>query len=162
MKIETLLKQRHLHYFYIMHLSWDGKQRRRLWNYAKQNKIIGLSHGNVDVDWEKASSRIKNSVSNIWKSQFDYFCSMEKGEIVVVMNGFDSILGVAVINKNQHGFDTDLNDIFFDHYREEVKWIREYEYDKRKYLKNPITFRNTLARIDEYSKRWSRLLTEEI
>lgn len=161
MKIKTLLKQRNLDYFYIMHLSWDGKQRRRLWNYAKQNKIIGLSHGNVDVDWEKASSRIKNSVSNIWKSQFDYFCSMEKGEIVVVMNGFDSILGVAEINKNQHDLDLNIRYTFFDHYRE-VKWIREYEYDKRKYLKNPITFRNTLALIDEDSKRWSSLLAEEI
>ena len=161
MKLVTLLEQENLDYFYIMHLSWDGKQRRRLWNYAKQNKIIGLSQWNVDVDWEKASSRIKNSVSNIWKSQFDYFCSMEKGEIVVIMNGFDSILGVAEININQHDFDLDLADIFFDHYRE-VKWIREYEYDKRKYLKNPITFRNTLALIDEYSKRWSSLLAENI
>lgn len=161
MKIETLLEQRDLTYFYIMHLSWNGRQRRRLWNYAKQNRIIGLSHRYVDVDWEKASSRIKDLVSNIWKSQFDYFCKMEKGEIVVVMNGFDSILGVAEIKKNQHDFDLDLAENFFNHYRE-VKWIRDYEYEKRKNLRNPITFRNTLAIIDEYSKRWFYLLNEEI
>jgi len=161
MKIQDLLNKKNLDYFYIMHLSYEGRERRRLWNHAKKDNIIGLQHIKINEDWEEATSDTKNSLSNLWRSQFNYFCDMERGDIVVVMNGYDSILGVAKLTIDHHNFTPELWDVFFDHNRP-VEWIKEYEYDNRKPLKNPITFRNTLALIDETSKRWNSLLKEEI
>lgn len=160
MKLQTLLNQKNLGHFYIMHLSYDGRERKRLWDYACNKKIIGLSHGAVNVNWTKAPPSMKKTVSNSWKSQFNYFIEMEKGDIVVVMNGWSSILGIAEILKDKHCFDYNLFGVFFDHYRD-VEWIQSYEYVNRKELKNPIIFRNSLAFIDEDSKRWNTLIMED-
>jgi hypothetical protein len=45
MKFGSIVLSRGKDYFYIMHLAYGlgrEKERERLWNYAKQNKLIGL------------------------------------------------------------------------------------------------------------------------
>ena len=43
MRLDNLLSNKGKKYFYIMHLSYrHGKDVKRLWNYAKDNNLIGL------------------------------------------------------------------------------------------------------------------------
>lgn len=52
MKLNALLKGRD--YFYIMHLNYANQGERtmeireRLWNYARENEVIGLNHNFVE------------------------------------------------------------------------------------------------------------------
>ena len=156
-----LLKQENKDYFYIMHMSWEGRYREERWKYARKYNIIGLQHNKIEKNWVIANSNIKKSISKIWQRQFDYFCNMKAGDIVVIMCGFFSILGVAQIGQKKVQYKRKLTPTFFDHVRE-VEWVKKYKFDMRRPLKKPIRFTNTLALIDETSKRWKSLRNEEI
>ena len=161
MKFENLLSDRGKDYFYIMHLSYNGSKRRELWNYAKENNIIGLDASRiVRDDWTKVRHSAKRLLPDIWVRQFDTFCSeMRRGDIVLALKGWDSLLGVAEITQRHHIYNRQLSatEKFFDHIRQ-VKWIRKYEYDYRQILSKPLEgFNNTLSIVTRSSPRWSIL-----
>jgi len=53
-KLDEFLFKTGKDYFYIMHLSYNGHEKIRLWNYAKEKKLIGLDvPGIVTNDWSK-------------------------------------------------------------------------------------------------------------
>lgn len=149
-------------YFYIMHLSYNGRERRRLWEFARRDNLIGLSMSDyVTDDWNRVRDTAKDLLPPIWVRQFDMFCNeMKINDIVLVLNGWDSLLGIAKIAKHHYQYDFDLSqgdDSFFDHVRE-VEWNLEREYDKRLALPQPIRgFNNTLSKIEPRTHRWSIL-----
>lgn len=170
MKLANMLLAQGRNFFYIMHLSYGGArgERKRLWNYAKENNVIGLDYPDtVRDDWVKVRESVKRLLPNIWVRQFDMFCSqMHVGDIVVVLNGWNSLLGVAEITEPRHKFDVRLSGTeasgFFDHIRQ-VKWIRKREYINRLTLPQPIKgFNNTLSRVAPESQRWSILTDLDI
>ena len=168
MTVENLLLEKGRDYFYIMHLSYDGRERRRLWNFARRENLIGLSYPDiVDNDWVKIREVVKDVLPNIWVRQFDAFCNeMSVGDIVLLLNGWNSLLGIAKITKQRHQYNRDLShravDPFFDHIRE-VHWITSHEYDHRVTLPEPIKgFNNTLSKIETSTKRWAILKNVEL
>ena len=157
MKLGSILSSKRKEHFYIMHLSYDGKERERLWNYAKDNRLIGLSHKQVNDDWIIVRQKAKKSMGKGWVRQFNTFCGMQKGDIVLVLNGMDSVLGVAIVVRSSHKYVEDLADLFFDHIRV-VDWKIKYEYKARRGLPNLLEgFSNTLSRVPKSSPRWSIL-----
>jgi hypothetical protein len=163
MKLADLLSSRKKDYFYIMHLSYNGGERERLWNYAREHNLIGLDlPDDVTDDWIKVREKVKGSIPNIWVRQFDIFCNeMAVGDIVLILSGWDSLLGIAEITERNHRYDISLSGKeftgFFDHIRR-VRWIREYEYTNRLPLSQPIEgFNNTLSKVKSSSRRWSHL-----
>jgi hypothetical protein len=164
MKLADLLSSRKKNYFYIMHLSYEGAERERLWNYAREHDLIGLDlPDDVTDDWVKVCEKVKESIPNIWVRQFDIFCyEMKVDDIVVALNGWNSLLGIAEIVEPNHRYDRSLSGKeltgFFDHIRR-VRWIKEYEYIHRLPLPRPIKgFNNTLSRVKHGSQRWSDLI----
>lgn len=163
MKLRDLLISKGKNYFYIMHLSYNSKNKEKLWNFAKENSLIGLDvPGIVYDDWLKIRNSVMRMLSKTWIRQFDTFCSeMQVGDIVIVLNGWDSVLGIAEIIKNRHGYNRKFSakQIFFDHIRK-VKWLKTYEYDARQKLPTQLKgFNNTLSKITPKSTRWE-LLTQ--
>jgi len=162
MKLKTLLSDKEKEYFYIMHLSYEGDDRERLWKYGKDKEIIGLSHNWVDGDWVKVRGSVKNSLSNTWIRQFDTFCNeMNEGDVVLVLKGWDSLLGVAEIKKQKYEYKKRLKGVFFDHIRD-VTWTREYEFDTRPIPKPVKGFNNTLSKVTPSSKWWPILADLDI
>jgi hypothetical protein len=100
MKIKDLLFAEGKDHFYIMHLSYNGK-RRELWDFAKENNLIGLDVPEIVTnDWLKIRQLAKSKLTNTWVRQFDIFCTeMQAGDIVIVLNGWDSILGIAELTR---------------------------------------------------------------
>jgi len=166
MKLEALLSKRGKEYFYIMHLSYEGSEREELWNYGKKNNVIGLSKSIVNNDWVKVGGSVKNSLSNTWIRQFDTFCNeMNAGDVVLVLKGWDSLLGVAEIKERRHKYSKKLKGRkgpFFDHIRD-VTWIKEHEFDARRRLPKPVKgFNNTLSKVTPNSKWWPILVGLDI
>lgn len=162
MKFGTFLASEGKEHFYIMHLSYDGDERDTLWDYARKNNVIGLSHREVNDDWEKIRDKIKGRITKGWIEQLDTFCGMQRGDIVMVLNGIDSLLGVAKVTQTKHKFNEKLDDVFFDHTRQ-VEWVTKYEYVKRRMLPDPmIGFSRTLSKVPRYSPRWPLLTNLEI
>lgn len=160
MKVEDLLSEKEKDYFYIMHLSYNGRERKRLWNYAKENNLIGLDYPDVVTDdWNKIREAVKGSLPPIWVKQFDMFCNeMKVGDIVLVLSGWDSLLGIAEIIEYRYQYDKNLSqgivEPFFDHVRQ-VQWIIKYEYANRLSIPQPIKgFNNTLSRVESHTHRW--------
>jgi len=163
MKFGALLSARGKNYFYIMHLSYNGDKREELWNYAKGKNLIGLdAPGIVTKDWIKVRESAKRSLGRTWTRQFDILCTeMLAGDLVLVLNGWDSLLGIAEIVGNRHNYDRKLSDThtFFNHIRQ-VKWVKKHEYANRQTLPEPLQgFNNTLSKVTPSSPRWS-LLTD--
>lgn len=161
MGFKALLSEKGKDYFYIMHLSYNGRERERLWNYARENNLIGLDVPSIVTDnWIKVRESAKKSLPNIWVRQFDIFCNeMKVGDIVVTLNGWGSLLGVAKITESHHRYDKELSDkeIFFDHVRQ-VQWIKRREYANRLLIPEPIKgFNNTLSKVMPHTRRWSIL-----
>jgi hypothetical protein len=149
-------------YFYIMHLSWGNNYRRKeLWDFARQKKIIGLDHRDVLGDWPTVKDTVKN-LSGHWINQFDMLCenmgprSIDNGDIVVLMAGWDHILGIGMVI-GPHRYDITYRDReeFFDHVRP-VEWVLEYDYEKRKKIPR-VVFDKTLSRIEKGDERWQLL-----
>jgi len=160
MKLEDLVSDKG--YFYIMHLSWRGRQRKELWNYARENDLIGLDYPPVvKDDWNKVRDMVKENLPKIWVRQFDMFCKeMKVGDIVVVLEGWHSILGIARITGNRHQYRKELSEErkFFDHVRK-VQWVKKYEYGKHPKTPSLIEgFNNTLYKAKSDTRRWSALV----
>jgi len=156
MKITDLLSGKD--YFYIMHLSYGSNKRRKdMWDFARQKKVIGLDRSDVEGDWaiirEEAEKYLRSINCHQWVKQFDMFCedmnpeSMTNGDIIVLMAGKESVLGICEVI-GPHGYNPvyRLQEQFFDHTRP-VKWIIEYDYQKRKKIPF-VEFQNTLRRIE--------------
>jgi hypothetical protein len=158
-KIMDLLAENGLNYFYIMHLSYNGEESERLWDYARQNKCIGLDvPGIVRDNWTKVREEAKRGLAPVWIGQFDAFCRMHKGDLVLVLKGQESLLGVARIDDLTHKYDKELSrkKKFFDHYRT-VQWRQAYTYANAKKLSETLIFTNTLAKVTRQSPRWKML-----
>ena len=163
MKFSTMLSDKGKDYFYIMHLSYNGNKREELWNYAKDNNLIGLdAPGIVTENWTEARKResVRRQLGVTWIRQFDTFCfEMGVGDLVLVLCGWDSLLGVAEIVRRKHRYDRELSasEKFFDHVKP-VKWIKKYEYANRERLAEPlVSFNNTVSKVTPRSRRWSAL-----
>jgi hypothetical protein len=160
MKLSAVLSDKGKDYFYIMHLSYNGSRRKELWEYASKENLIGLDAPRiVRENWIDARKKesVRRQLGAIWIRQFDTFCfEMGVGDIVLVLSGWDSLLGIAEIVKREHKYDKELSasERFFDHVRH-VKWVKKYEYDKRQMLPEPLVgFNNTLSKITPHSPRW--------
>lgn len=161
MKLETLLSENKKDYFYIMHLSYNGRKKKELWNYAKEENLVGLDYPSVvKDDWNKNAVKYKGCLSNIWVKQFSMFCEeMKKDDIVLVLDGWHFILGIAKVI-GDYEYRGELFGIFFDHIRP-VQWEknRVYEYEKRPKTPSPIKgFNNTLCKVEPGTSRWSKLI----
>jgi hypothetical protein len=161
-----LLSSENKDYFYIMHLSYgmNKSQRKRLWKYATDNNMIGLDLPDiVDQDWANLSDSERQATPPNWIRQFDLFCrEMRVGDYVVILNGTRSVLGIVKITEPRHRYNPDLsgdiNNGFFDHIRENVEWIKKYQYDGYP-LPQPLTFDNTIERVTPRTRslRWKIL-----
>jgi len=168
LNLETFLAENLKNYFYIMHLSYNGRERERLWKYAKEEELIGLDHpGKVYDDWKELRSEIirDKRLPPIWIKQFDTICyQMKKGDIVVILEGWHSWLGIAEVTDDCHNYRPDINNKnnprgFFDHIRN-VRWRVAHEYGKQPGLPNHVIgFNNTLYRVEKGTNRWKLLAT---
>lgn len=162
MRLDALLSSKGLNYFYIMHLSYNGYRREELWNFAVDKNIIGLDHRYVKGNWTDVRSKLMGKLTKPWIRQFDILChEMDERDIVLIINGWDSLLGVVEIVDSEHEYDPKLKGVFFDHIRN-VKWIMKYDYDSRKILPYLLEgFNNTLSCVTPNSRRW-KILTNLI
>lgn len=179
MKLKDLLLEKNKDRFYIMHLSYgedeDGKKKIELWNFSTKKNLIGLDLTNyVEDDWVKvrdaAAEKLKKDRLGIWTRQFDMFCegttdfSLKTGDIVLVLDGWNFLLGIAEV-ATRHTYRPELassrRGAFFDHVRE-VKWIRKYGFEDRLEIPSVKGFDNTLAIVEQGSKRWSRLAAVDV
>lgn len=95
MKVGQLLSDMGKEYFYIMHLSYKGRERRRLWQYAQRDKVVGLSHRAVNDNWVGVRELVKGSLVPIWVRQFDMFCyEMRRVDIILILCGWIRFLGL--------------------------------------------------------------------
>lgn len=159
MKLEDLLSETGLNYFYIMHLSYNGDEKERLWNYAKEKNLIGLDYPRVVKGrWDSERDKVMEKLPPTWIKQFDMFCNeMKKEDIVVVLDGWHHILGVAKIDDEDYDFNECLTRVFFNHTRK-VQWIVKYDYECREAAPSPIVgFNNTLYKVKSGTNRWSIL-----
>ena len=166
MKVGQLLSDTGEEYFYIMHLSYEGRERRRLWQYAQRDRVIGLSHHAVNGDWVEVRELVMGSLVPIWVRQFDMFCcEIGRDDIILILCGWDSLLGIAQTAETHHRYDEQLvtgHDPFFDHVRR-VCWIREYEYDAGIPVYPPIEgFNNTLSKVRPHTRRWAILTNIDV
>jgi len=157
-------------HFYLMHLSYEGEERERLWSYAitPSNEMIGLDLPNeVIMDWEDIPIIDKQRFHKrrpVWYNQFETFCKlMNDGDIVVIMSGWNPILGIGrIIVENQtrpYDYRKELIGIFFDHVRK-VKW--EYKGNPI-FLKTSLTgFNNTLLDIKPSSSLWEKISNADL
>jgi hypothetical protein len=165
MKVKDLLSEKGNDYFYIMHLSYNGRERKRLWNYAERREIIGLDHHDVNRDWNNVRESVE--ISRIWRKQFEMFCNeMKVGDLVLVLNGWNSLLGVAEVIEHRYQYDKNLSsgtvERFFDHFRK-VRWRIIYGYANLRRLPQPIEgFNNTLFKVKPNTNRWSILINLNI
>lgn len=167
MNLKSLLDTEGKDYFYIMHLSYGRNNKREpLWDYAKKKRVIGLDLPNpVNDDWNKIKESVRGKrklISGNWERQFEIFCNeMKKSDIVVILNGWDSVLGVAKVIEDEYYYDQELIGIFFDHFRK-IDWIRKYNFDERLRLQPPLNgFNNTLQKVEQGTKRWKSLVLVE-
>jgi hypothetical protein len=179
MKLGDLLLEKKKDRFYIMHLSYgkeeDGTKKIELWDFSTKKNLISLDLTNyVEDDWVKvkdtATKKLKNDLLGIWTRQFNMFCenitdfSMKTGDIVLVLDGWSFLLGVAKVT-TEHTYRPELassrGGTFFDHVRE-VDWIRKYSFKDRLGIPSVKGFNNTLAVVEQGSKRWSKLVVVDM
>ena len=166
MKIGDLLSERRRKRCYIMHMSYNGTREQELWDYAKNNNVIGLDFPRyVKDDWSRVREWATRFVGKTWTRQFDVFCNeMTVHDIVIVLKGWDSLLGVAEITDPGHTYDRNLSksEQFFDHTKT-VEWIRAYEYEEAQPLRKPLRgFNNALSKVMPQSTRWKMLTNANI
>jgi hypothetical protein len=172
MRLKELLGDKR--HFYIMHLSYGegtNEDIREHWEFGRASNLIGLDRKDVNHDWNDFSDSEKKSFGSAnpnWYRQFEVFCNeMTKGDIVVIMAGLDSILGVGEISRNDYYycplFKTERT--FFDHVRN-VLWKKTWDYDDSKgspKLTKPLMiFKDTLRKVTQKSKFWDILCDTEL
>jgi len=178
MKLLNLLNEKKKTRFYIMHLSYgqkeNGDKNMELWNFSVKNNLIGLDLVNyVNDDWAKVRDSViealKRDFLYVWIWQFDTFCkgmipySMDVGDIVLILDGFSLILGIAQV-MSDHNYRPELGGRFFDHIRV-VNWEKKGGYDNPLEISPVKGFVNTLSIVEKegrYSKRWSQLVKVEL
>lgn len=154
-------------YFYLMHLSygtWTEEDREEHWNYARDNSLIGLDlPREVPKNWNEMSNSEKQSLRlrrKNWFNHFEMFCNeMKVDDLVVVVSGQKSFLGIGKVNRTKYEYRKELseNAIFFDHVRS-VKWIIAQNYDNRIQLSTPLKgFDRTLLRVKANTRFWKIL-----
>jgi hypothetical protein len=106
MKLDELLSALGKDYFYIMHLSYGGSEKKRLWDYAVDKQVIGLDlPRDVTDNWSKIRQSAVKILKSGWINQFDMFCyEMGVGDIVVVLEGQEHVLGTASLVENRHRY----------------------------------------------------------
>jgi len=163
MKLEEFLSKLNKDHFYIMHLSYAGAEKERLWTYGKENELIGLDHNLVKDYWPKIKDRVGNQLDPVWVNQFNLFCEdMQIGDIVLVLDGCEYLLGIAEIRENVAKYKKNLFGVFFDHVRL-VDWILAYDFQKSIPLPHPLDrFTNTLRRVDMHKRYWAELAPLQI
>lgn len=171
MKLKSLLDTEEKDYFYIMHLSYGNNYRREpLWDYAKKNKVIGLNHHTVIDNWNKDKVKElarRKGISAVWEKQFEMFYNMETGDIVMILSGWKSILGVAKVADDEPKYDKKLRveENFFEHIRE-VSWLKKYNFDNPFPLPEQVTFYNTLKEVKQDTEwgreTWTNLVNIEL
>jgi hypothetical protein len=151
--LKKLLNEIGKEHFYLMHLSWEGKDRQRLWDIAARKKLIGLDRYHpIDVNrrWEEFSERRKKQLTWKWHLQFELFAKMENDDCVVVMAGKKDMLGIALA-KHPYMFKPEFSE-FFRHVRR-VEWLLNYDWQDR--ICFPLrAFPNTISYVDESSRYW--------
>ena len=162
LNVEELVHNNGKDHFYTMHLSYEGHEWKRLWDYARENGFIGLSHPFITEDWNKDRDYSIKALSRTWVKQFDMFCNeMQAGDILLVLRGWDSLLGIAEVTGPEYNFDSCLSgdncEPFFDHVRK-VKWHKTYSHDNPLKLPEPVKgFVNSLSKVKPDTQRWSLL-----
>jgi hypothetical protein len=150
-----------------MHLSYgpNKEQRKRLWEYATKNNMIGLDIPDIVTrNWASLSPREQESAGRHWKRQFNLFCGdMHTGDYVVILNGIFFLLGIGKITEPYHQFDRSLSDPnnpdrFFDHFRKNIRWIKKQSWEGCP-LPQPLVFDGTLDRVTPKTRspRWKVL-----
>jgi hypothetical protein len=109
-------------HFYLMHMNYENRSKEEeLWNFARKNHLIGLDNIRVRGDWTTLKHRVKKNLRTPWPLQFDMLCenmhpkSMINNDIVVVMAGYDSVLGIAEVSGPHRYKPEYYNGVFFDH-----------------------------------------------
>jgi len=151
--IRELLRKIGKEYFYLMHLSWEGRDRERLWDFAVKKKVIGLDHYrrvNVNRRWDQFPEKQKKKVGRKWRTQFELFAKMQNDDCVLVFSGKTHLLGIG-LSRDPYLFKPELTN-FFRHVRN-VSWLLKYEWQDRTYF--PLrAFSNTISYVDESSRYW--------
>jgi hypothetical protein len=162
-KLREFLSEVDKNHFYIMHLSYTGKEKERLWNYARENSLIGLDHNLVTDYWPKIRDRVRYQLDPVWVNQFSLFCEdMQIGDIVLALDGCDRLLGIAKVQENVARYEKKLLGVFFDHIRI-VTWVLAYDYDKSVSLPHALDrFTNTLQRVNVGRRYWNDLAPLQI
>jgi hypothetical protein len=162
-KLAEFLSELGKNHFYIMHLSYAGEDKERLWVYGQENDLIGLDHELVTDYWLRIKDRVKYQLDGVWVHQFNLFCEdMQVGDIVLVLDGCEYLLGIAEIKENVARYRRNLLGVFFDHVRF-IHWILAYDYDKSAPLPHALDkFTNTLRRVDPGKRYWDDLAPLEI
>jgi len=152
-----------LPYCYLMHLNYGtgtDEDRQTIWEFGKNNKIIGLDVLDVNQDWNTKTKKEKEDFrleAPNWFDHFEKFCNnMTKNDTVIIMAGHNFFLGLGRITKKDYNYNPSLkNDRkFFDHTRK-VEWEIALEYNNRVKLRKPLKgFNRTLLRITPNHKYW--------
>lgn len=169
MMLKDFLKGRD--HFWVMHLTYDGDNGEVLWEYAKQRGKIGLDLWAFNMSWNDQTPDEKLVFyhnSRMWYNQFEALCNkMEKDDIIVIIQGQKSILGVGRTTKGKGEYDYSpelkTKEIFFDHTRD-VSWDMTWNYDdnnKPDIVRLPI-FTATLMRAPAGGKYWEALQKVEL
>jgi hypothetical protein len=156
---------------FLIHLNYGTRtdeDRRRIWEYGRAHRLIGLDLSDVNMDWNDMSPDEKEAFrleAPQWHSQFEMFCNdMAKGDLVIVTAGHSILLGLGEITQSRYDYDPELknNRIFFDHTRG-VKWLFALDYDNQLRLATPLKgFNRTLLRISPDHKYWKILAKVDI
>jgi len=160
-RFETLLLGKN--HFYLMHLSYGyNYKREELWNFAREKGIIGLDNREVKDDWPLVRDEVLRKLNDPWPLQFDMLCenmhpkSMKEGDIVVIMAGWDYVLGIGMVaGPHKYKRSYSIEERFFDHIRP-VEWILDYPYDERYKIPRIHGFNNTLSFVKKNQNKWSR------
>jgi HKD family nuclease len=149
-----LLDELNKDYFFMMHLSYRGKEKERLWKFAVQNEVIGLQRKFVNENWAKIREKVLGHIDGTWIYQFDRFCTcgpkkeegMNFGDIVVILDGQYYLLGIAQVT-GDHEYKGELKKKFFDHVRP-VAWKYLLNYEDRLPIDQIEGFSKTLKRVE--------------
>jgi len=163
-----LVKRERIDKIFLMHLSYGtgDSYRRKLWNYATANNLIGLDHTDVDERFDRLSTKKRERLSKVWIHQFQLFEEMQIGDVVAIMAGEDRLLGICRVNGDYKFVSKHRND-FFGHVRP-VLWLVKKEFDRaiRFHLPKGRRFTRTLRIIKHDDPRtkdiWDRLMDVKI
>lgn len=110
--------------------------------------------------WDEESVRenaITEGLPAIWRNQFDLFYNrMRKHDTVIILVGWDSVLGIAKVMDEEPTYDDELEEDFFPHTRN-IKWKCDYNFENRHMIPPVIGFVNTLHIVEEGTDRWRSL-----